>query len=559
MTVRYPKLKPVNAEQRDVATWAEKVPVQDILNLVRQKGIEECSEIIRFLPSDKLRAVIDLDVWKNRAGHKKGRAEKFNAEKFLHWMQALLSTGADEAVDSLRDLGVEFTAGALGHYLDLVPIDVYAMNRAESGLATEDKNVEHGNPLELGIYGSCYVQLKKDLCLEDVSEIILELLGACEQHDPDFLAGVFFTVTRQADGDVVTEDFQSERDQRLEQAGYVPAQKAYEYLLRFRTEWGLDRFARTQKAEWPKQEWMSFLLENFTGRRQPDSRRRDSLLDVERCTNQRVSNNTETDLSMALIKEPTPHHQSSTHKRDPDHAREKVSLLISWAHSLPSPHARSFQTQWIFLANILATGWEHQGALLGPKRAMEVLENVIALGLTICATREADAKTCRFWTGNENVFSVCSLFEVGWHYLLEKVTIAAAHQLDTRLRLRHRSNCELREAWYAACLKRRQTEGCSIARWCLEGRYRMVNEILSDLEFALPAEATLGLRILLDSTPGLPDGLGTLHASLPGYRPRVHVGRKLLPKTRWLSRPGEESPYLFELHNLLTQFDKDDE
>lgn len=568
MPEKYPNLKALDDVQGDIAAWAETVPVQDMLQLVRQKGVEECAELIRFLPPDKLRAVIDLDVWKNQAGKRKGRAERFDAGQFLHWMQALLATGADEAVEALRELGVEFTAGAFGYYLNLVPMDVYAMNRAESGLATEDKNVEHGNPLELGVYGACYVQLKKDLCLEDVGEIFLELLGACEQHDPDFLAGVFFTITRQADGEVVTEDFQSERDQRLEQAGYVPAQKAYEYLLRFRTEWGLDRFARSQQNEWPLEEWVSFLQKVFANEQEADPQCRvsaavksgDRTQGDGTCTEPPVKTTAASVQSTALIQQTEPPNRGPAQKRDTDQARARVSLLLSWAHSLPTATARSFQTQWIFLANILSTGWEHQGTLLGPKRAMDVLENVVALGLGVCAAREADshAETSRFWPGNERVRSACTLFEVGWHYLLQKITLAAAHQLDARLRLRHPGNSELREAWFTACRKRRQTEGCSIARWCLEGRYRMVGEILSDLEFALPAEATLGLRIMLDSTPGLPDGLGTLASALPGYRPRVHVGHKLRPKTRWLSQPGEEKPYLVELRNVLSRFDEGD-
>jgi hypothetical protein len=546
--------------------WAQTVSVQDVLKLVRNKGVEECAELIRFLPPDKLRAVIDHDVWKNRSDRGKGRSEVFDAAQFLRWLQTLLSTGPDEAVDALRDLGVEFTAGAFGHYLEPIPMEVYAMNRAESGLGTEDKNVEHGNPLELGTCGDCYVQLKPDLCLEDVHETFLEILGACEQHNPEFLSGVFYTIVRQADSNVIKEDFRAERDHRLAQAGYVTAQKAYEYLLRHRTESGLARFSRTQNAEWPIEDWKHFLhhIAKMNPTSDPASRHilAEDILDSLHRSSASMRQRKDKDLpaweSRAAM-HTLPYSTSSLTAVSPqsDLAKARTAMLLEWASSLPGSMARSFQSQWIFLANILSAGWEHQGQLLGPKKAMDVLEHTMATALGIC-TEQDPYQECTHQPEPPNesyVRSACSLFEVGWHYLFRSVTLKTARMLDHRLRLRHPNNSELRTAWFTACRKRQLIQDCSISRWCAEGRYKMVAGILDDLEFALPAEASLGLRILLDATPALPAGIDSLIEASRGYHPRPHIGKKLCPRTRWLCFPGDEKPYLAELKKRLMQLD----
>jgi hypothetical protein len=484
---------------------AKNASVAELLALVKSRGVEECADLIRFVPPEKLRTVIDLDVWRNRSSKSIGRTEKFEAKRFLAWIEALLESGADEAVEALTGMGLEFCSGALAHFLEPTPMEIYAMNRAESGLATEDKHVEHGRARELGVFAGSYVLTKsaranpslRRINHDDLSEIMSELLAGFETYAPEFLQGIFFHISRQVDDDVVIEDFQADRNLRLEQQGYIPARKASEHLLRFRKETGMiniSGFSSNPALLWTQEAWQEFGEEVRTS-----------------------------PTALATLADINKHASQSN----------AVEMLALWVANQGVPQRQNFQNHWYFLANLIATGWEHGGEKIGPRHSMKLLEATIELGINLSLDTATSLPPPR---------SLLCLFERGWHYLYIQLALPAARLLDERLRARIPENRELRECFFRFCSGNGITE-YSVARWLVEGRYHRITDAIAALEFGLSAKATRLLRWILDATPTLP--LNEIKVSKP-------QGTKA--GGDWVRVPGMEQRFLMALKAELADF-----
>jgi hypothetical protein len=484
---------------------AKNASVAEILALVKTRGVEECADLIRFVPPEKLLTVIDLDVWRNRSSRSIGRTEKFEAKRFLAWIEALLESGPDEAVEALTGMGLEFCSGALAHFLEPTPMEIYAMNRAESGLATEDKHVEHGRARELGVFAGSYVQTKsartnpslRRINHDDLSEIMSELLAGFETYAPEFLQGIFFHISRQVDDEVVIDDFQADRNLRLEQQGYIPARKASEHLLRFRKETGMiniSGFSNNPSLLWSPEAWQEFVAETRTS-----------------------------PTALATLADINKRHSQSN----------AVEMLALWVANQGIPQRQNFQNHWYFLANLIATGWEHRAEKIGPRLSMKLLEATIELGMNLSLDNANSLPPPR---------SLLCLFERGWQYLYNQLALAAAKLLDGRLRTRIPENRELRESFFRFCSGNGITE-YSVARWLVEGRYHRITDAIAAIEFGLTPKATRLLRWILDATPTLP--LDEIQGTKTGGTKQVWA---------WVSAPGMEQRFLIALQAELADF-----
>lgn len=445
--------------------WAQTADAAQVQALIRRHGVEECAALIHNLPPEKMVAVLDLDVWSRG---RSGAFEGFEAEQFLCWLKALLFGGTETAVEAFVGFGIEYSAGVFDNYLEQTPMEVYAMNRAESGLGVEDKDVEHGDPLELGIYGGSYVRLRDLQGLDELVEVFLELLGGFEEHAPEFLSGVFHHMAAQEDTRTVGDDFHWDRVMRLEKAGYTPAQKAHEHLLRARKEKSLLRFSpfsSEKEGRWETPE-MARLWETLraqTGGGPPGA-----------------------EASTAL---------ATAVNRD---AREAALLPLvgAWMADLSPSQRLRFQKEWAWLGNLFAGGWSLNGVPMRPKSAIRCTQATVALGFNLWARQES-------WLESEPPTCLIDVFEMGWRFLYSNVALPAARVLDGRLKARVPGNGMVREAWFRACSRRKMFE-YGMALWVRQGRYALVREILDEIEFALPPEAMALARLLLDDVARLP-------------------------------------------------------
>jgi hypothetical protein len=490
-------------QSTDLAQWAERVEPAQVHALIRTYGVEECSALLQYLAPEKIQAVLDLDVWHRTSD---SRHETFDKVQFLCWLKALLEGGTDFIIDTLVALGPEFCAGVFAHFLDQTPMEIFALRRMESGLATEDKDLEHGDPLELGIYGGSYVRLQDDAALDEVEEVFLELLGAFEEHAPEFLQGTFQLMFRSEKNKYLHEDLAWDRVGRMEAQGYTPSHKAREFLLRFRSETGLKRFhGPSRDGVWKAHEateLLQFLRENSPfGSGDPEQ-------------------------GSLLVQEP-----------------EKVQLfplnrlLFEWASNRSYREQSSCQEEMAWLGNLFAGGWQIAGNPLKPKTAVKITHSTLELGLHCWMQMATDAATPA-----DQPLCVVDLFERGWHFLYRNVSLRAARVLDGRLKSRNEGNGELREIWFRACSRRRLKE-FGMERWIREGRYTMVREILEELEYALPTEAAFFARLLLDDSPRIPVTLA-----------QEHSGEKLKQKAKLISKPEQIIEPLLRLKEALLDF-----
>ena len=486
----------------ELQAWVENAEPSTIQSYVNKRGIEECALLIHHIPSEKLRVVLDLDTWKRSSDTRMG--EDFEPAQFMCWLKALISVEAEHAVNVFCDLGIEHCAGLLAHFIESTPMEMYSMNRAESGLGVEDKDVEHGDPLELGIFGGCYVRLLdfgKNTPHDEVQDIFLDFLGAFEEVAPEFLQGVFYHRSRMDSDDVVLDDFRWDRITRLSAQGYIPSFKALEILLRARAQICLEAEVRIARVwQVPLHESLCAALLKFSQTRKA----------FEKSESPKASENPKASRSLSLIGE---------RRAQP----RLFDVYFEWANEQGGDLVGSVGQELSWLSNLLVAGWTIGGEPMGPRAAAQATTALIELGLSLLS--ESLEKP-----GNETeddliprISRPCQLFELAWQSLYRKVSLPAARALDKRLKERSPENTLLREAWFRSC-KRRKMETYGIEYWIRQGRYALVREVISEVEYALGLEASYWAFLLLDELPRFPKGpklpLGLTHANVGSFKPQ---------------------------------------
>lgn len=446
-------------------TWAQSVDVGEAYGLIKKFGLDDCAALIHVLPAQKLLAILDLDVWSR---HSHAKEDKLDKEQLLCWLKTLLYAGAEHTVQVLCELGVEFSAGAFAHYVEHTPMEVYAFNRAETGLGVEDKDVEHGDALELGIYCGSFVRLKETESLDEVEEVFLELLGGLEEHAPEFLTGVFHHISAQESNRIVREDFKLDRAARLEGQGFTPSLKAREFLLRTRTAKGLrGSFPGRTRGAWKGTFWQAY----YSAARQEEP-------------------------SGERVQAGAPEGSTALQKSGEGYsAGALLSLLFGYAQSQDPLVTAVLQDELAWLGNLLAGGWNLKGCPMAPEEAVHVVHATLQLGLELCVNHASPDVVSP--TG------ISDVFEIGWQALHRNVVNPVAVALDERIRARTPENQELRECW-TLCCQRYNLKEASFVKWLGEGRYHQMHQVLVYLEYVLTPHVVFWARCLLDDTPQLP-------------------------------------------------------
>ena len=457
---------PLQLSQEQLSLWAQTTDAAVIQNFVRERGVEECSLLLAHIPTEKLQTVIDLDTW---VRGEKTRFEEFDAAQFVCWLKALLSISGEHAAQVLVEMGVEHCAGIFGYYLIAVPMEVYAMNRAESGLSVEDKEVEHGDPTELGIYGDCYVRLQdfgKNTPHDELEEIFLDILGCLQENTPEYLRGVFFHASQNSDVETVVDDFKWDRIGRLTAKGYIAPYRALEILMRFRNQQGL-RHENKNIAEffWETSKWQ---------------RLQQHLLQMQQDF-------------LQMQKEPG-NHRNATLALSSQHKKrfEFLPVFLDWAQEENEAMGPTAASEMAWIANLFAAGWKMQGAPLTPEGSAKVTKHLVELGFDLVMHNLDFVPTC-----------LTDIINAAWTALYSNAAQPAAKALDKLLRNRSVSNQPLRDAWFRCCKKRKFSD-YSISMWIRQGKYALVSEVIAELEFELGTEASLFCRLLLDDLPRYP-------------------------------------------------------
>ncbi|HEY3499661.1 MAG TPA: DUF6178 family protein [Polyangiaceae bacterium] len=98
----------------DLADQLRALPAPALAKLVEHVGLEDAGELVALATTGQLEAVFDEDLWQNA---RPGAEERFDAGRFLVWLEALLEAGDELVAERLSELSEDLLALAFSRQL----------------------------------------------------------------------------------------------------------------------------------------------------------------------------------------------------------------------------------------------------------------------------------------------------------------------------------------------------------------------------------------------------------------------------------------------------------
>jgi hypothetical protein len=393
--------------------------------LIRRFGVDECSTLLAAATPDQITAVLDLDLWRNRAP---GAAEQFDADRFGEWLDALVDADASAAARIVAGLDVGLATTGLAQYVRVFdPGAIAPSTTTDDGLWGESR--PDGLVCALGGY---IVQARRT----DAWDAIVSLLAALEaDHALRFHAlmrgcRALSGGDREIDGlhdllpqaEQLLHDVAAARQQRQSGRGYSTAADARAFLSLARNADGRGGEARAGN---PIAAAYFRAARDAPAAAGPDSR-------ISQTPDLRTPDRDIADAAGAVIRE----------LADAGFVPERPRLLLEGTAAPRTltriralmEHARDHDGQTslargeelAFLANTLVAGCGLQGRAFTPQEASDAAAAVCNLALEITLRDAPDD----YLVDHDLV----GIFEAGWSVLYRDVSLHAGRSLTAILR-----------------------------------------------------------------------------------------------------------------------------
>ena len=132
-------------EQR-IARLVPTLAPETLQQLVRQRGLDVCAEILALATPAQLASVLDLDLWQSAAP---GQDACFDADRFGEWLELLVEAGSDVAVRVVAAMDEHLFVAGLSRFVRVV--DPAALAAIVDGERL-DAVPHHGPECEVGGY-----------------------------------------------------------------------------------------------------------------------------------------------------------------------------------------------------------------------------------------------------------------------------------------------------------------------------------------------------------------------------------------------------------------------
>jgi hypothetical protein len=204
--------------------------------LVERVGLEDAGELVALATVEQLERVFDEDLWK---AARAGEDERFDAARFLVWLEIMREAGDAFAADTLATMSADLVAMALHQHVHVIDLDALAVDMSErDDDALVEKALDSGLHHELGQYR---VIARR----HDGWDAIVNVLATLEQrHGDDFdrllerlchasseyiddNGGLYRVLTSE---EMLDADTAAEREDRRARVGYVAPSQAKAFL-----------------------------------------------------------------------------------------------------------------------------------------------------------------------------------------------------------------------------------------------------------------------------------------------------------------------------------------
>ena len=224
-------------ETPELTTQIRSLPGPLLGKLIEQVGLEDAAELVALATTEQLAQIFDEDLW--RAGAP-GEDERFDAERFLLWLEIMLEAGERFVAERLSELPQELVTLALHRHLLVISLsdlerelsagddEAEAAEKAfESCLAEE---IDEYQVIWRGGDGWDNVLLALLALDRDHHSQLVDLLERCAWLSQEYIddnGGLYAVLSAE---ETLEADVAAERETRRAERGYVAPSAALAFL-----------------------------------------------------------------------------------------------------------------------------------------------------------------------------------------------------------------------------------------------------------------------------------------------------------------------------------------
>ena len=230
---------PVPLDTAQLARVVSRLAPEALHQLIRQRGLDECTDIIAAATPAQLASVLDLDLWRSA---RPGQDEGLDTDRFCEWLELLVDAGGTIAVQTVAAMDTHLVVAGVSRYVRV--FDPGVMVTTVDGEPLDlDPDAHQGPEREVGGYlvrGNSF----------DGWDAIVAVLTTLDADDPDRFHAVMRECRRlsssapEVDGldDLLTEpeqlvhDLATDREERRLQQGYSTPAESRAFLLTARRQ-----------------------------------------------------------------------------------------------------------------------------------------------------------------------------------------------------------------------------------------------------------------------------------------------------------------------------------
>jgi hypothetical protein len=225
-------------DQPQLAEQIQRLPPAVLGSLIDRIGLEDAGELVALATTEQLADVFDDDLWKNQ---RPGEEERFDAGRFLVWLEVMLEAGDAVVARKLADLPEDLVTLAFHRHvlvlnLDALALEMQAQDEVDARLL--DKALESCLYEEIGEYqvmsrspDGWDAVLAALFALDPLHhDLLVRILERCCHMTGEFIddnGGLYDVLTSD---EMLEGDVAGDREDRRAERGYVAPPTASAFL-----------------------------------------------------------------------------------------------------------------------------------------------------------------------------------------------------------------------------------------------------------------------------------------------------------------------------------------
>jgi uncharacterized protein DUF6178 len=403
--------------------------------VIQRCGLEDCGELVALATPEQLARIFDLDLWR---AAQPGLDERFDADRFGVWLEALMECGAAIAAQKLTQIDVDLVIAGLAQHaivFDRAAVTPYTTTDGQELPAIQ--SVPDGPSADIGPY---FVVARRTGAWDAIGAVLMSLEEQHHDYFHEVMRGCRALSDSRpevdglhdllVDADQAMFDLECDRERRRDTQGYVsPAQaraflqSARELLHAYERVAPIDAIAR------------AYFRATDGAESDPDDASTPSTSSSDSTA---ATDAAATVVDMLLDAGILPQPPRALLQGSADQAQHLEYLRMQMQYALEGdPLAYSTRTaELAFLANTIVAGCSIQDRPFTPVEASDAAAAVCNLGLenwsrvrdaaSVVTARSDAASLANDFLVHHDLVGV---FQVGWKVLYEDVCMFAAKQL----------------------------------------------------------------------------------------------------------------------------------